>query len=427
MGSGAPFALTRRQALAAGLALAAGPVPAVLGRARPRLVVVGGGAAGATAARHAAIESAGALEVTLVEPKSAYVTCFHSNLYMAGLKPFESLVHGYDGLVRAGVTHVRQAARTIDRDRREVVLADGARLSYDRLILSPGIALDYDSVPGWGKEWEEVMPHAWIAGRQTQILHDRLEQVPDGGLIVIVAPPNPYRCPPAPYERASLMALRLKATGRGRAKIMIVDPKEKFSKQGLFQEGWESHYPGMIEWMDPAISEGVKSVDPKTGTVVTGFETYANAALVNVIPAQRAGAIAAAAGLTDATGWCPIAPESMASRLDPAIFIIGDAAQAEAMPKSAVAANSQGHVAAGMARAALLGTPEPAPLYDNACWSVIAADDAVKVSGTYAPAGGRLEEVEGHISQTGEPAALRQRSRAENEDWYRAITADMFG
>ncbi|MFS8036602.1 FCSD flavin-binding domain-containing protein [Xanthobacter sp. AM11] len=422
--------ISRRQFVGGAGALAVATVlaaPPVLGQGKPRLVVVGGGAGGATVARYVAKDSAGAIDVTLVEPARTYVTCFHSNLFLGGFKSFESLVQSYDGLARAGVTLNHQAATAIDRDKKEVILADGSRLPYDRLVLSPGIDLKYDSVPGWGKEAEEIMPHAWKAGPQTRLLKARLDAVPDGGLVVMIAPPNPFRCPPGPYERASMMAHVLKTTGRGKAKIIILDPKEKFSKQGLFQEGWERHYPGMVEWMAPSISEGLKSVDPNTGTVVTGFETYRNAALVNVIPAQMAGAIARNAGLANASGYCPVNPDNMASQMDSAIFVVGDAAIPGDMPKSAFAANSQAKVAAMAVRAALLGARAFPARYANTCWSLIDTDDAVKVGGRYAPADGKIKEVEGFISQTGETAELRRKTQEENLGWYAGITADIFG
>lgn len=421
------MALTRRSALAAALALLPLSAPAVLGRAKPRVVVVGGGAGGASAARFIAAAGRNALAVTLVEPAPAYVACFRSNLYLGDLASYDGLVHPYDGLARAGVVLVPQAARAIARERRAVVLADGTRLPYDRLVVSPGIALNYDSVPGWSKAAEEAMPHAWKGGAQTLLLRRRLDAVPDGGVIVIIAPPNPYRCPPAPYERASMMAHRLKATGRGRAKIFIIDPKDKFSKQGLFQEGWEARYPGMIEWMAPDISDGLKSVDPKTGTVVTGFETYAGAALVNVIPAQSAGDIAREAGLADASGWCPVDAASMVARMDPDIHVLGDAAIAGDMPKSAFSANSQAHVVAGAVCSALLGTPPPEARYANICWSAIDAEDSVKVGGIYAPKDGRITQIEGFISQTGEDADTRRAAATEGERWYEGLGAEIFG
>lgn len=418
--------ISRRALIRAGaLAAASLCAPKPRAQGRPRVVVVGGGAGGVTAAR--LVARAGTVDVTLVEPKPQHVAIFHSNLYLGGFLSFGNLVQDYDGLARAGIRVVRGAASAIDRDLRQVVLHDGTRLGYDRLVLSPGIDLDYESVPGWGRAAAEAMPHAWKGGRQLRILREKLDRVPDGGLIVMIAPPNPYRCPPAPYERASMMAHRLKATGRGAAKIMIVDPKPRFAMQGLFQDGWEAHYPGMIEWMAPDISEGLVSVDPRTGTVVTGFETYRDAALVNVIPSQRAGAIARAAGLADASGWCPVDPASMASMRDPSIFVIGDAAMAGDMPKSAFAARSQGKVAATAVLAGLLhGAAGPAT-YASTCWSLIAVDDAVKVSGRYAPRDGRIREVEGAVSQTAEPPDLRRRQRQENEEWYRSIIADSFG
>jgi len=346
---------------------------------------------------------------------------------LGGLTPFADLLHGYDGPARAGVRLVQDTAARVDRERRTVVLAGGGTLGYDRLVLAPGIALDYGSVPGWSRAAAAVMPHAWAGRDQFEILKAKLEQVPDGGLIVILAPPNPYRCPPAPYERASMMAHRLKTTGRGNAKIMIVDPKPKFSMQGLFQEGWERHYPGMVEWMAPDISEGVREVDPATGTVVTGFETYRNAHLVNVIPTQRASAIADDAGLTDASGWCPVEPASFASTLDPAVFVLGDAAIAGDMPKSAYAAHSQAHAAARAIAAELIGTASAPAHYASICWSLLTAEDAVKVSGLYAPQAGVIRETEGHVSQPGEPAELRLRLRQEAADWQRSIAQDLFG
>lgn len=416
-----------RRALLGGSALAAAMLyaPHVAAQARPRVVIVGGGAGGANAAR--ALLRDGRVEVTLVEPEPRYVAVFHSNLWLGGFIDFAALEFGYDGLVRAGVRLVPQRADAIDRERREVRLADGGRLAYDRLILSPGIDLDYDSVPGWSRAAETVMPHAWKGGAQLRILKERLDAVPDGGLIVIIAPPNPFRCPPAPYERASMMAHRLKSTGRGGARIVIVDPKPKFSMQGLFQEGWEGHYPGMVEWMAPDISDGLLSVDPATGTVVTGFETYREAALVNVIPAQKASAIARGAGLADASGWCPVDAGSMASALDPAAFVIGDAIIGGDIPKSAFAAASEAQVAARALLYGLFGETAPSASYASTCWSSIAVEDAVKVSGLYRPLEGRIREVEGSVSGAREPASLRRRQWEENADWYRTMVAAMFG
>jgi sulfide dehydrogenase [flavocytochrome c] flavoprotein chain len=402
--------------------------PAVIGQARPRVVVVGGGAGGATAARYIAKDSAGAINVTLIDPNAQFTTCFHSNLVLGDFRSFESINHNYQALARNhGINVVRGAVASINREAKTVRLAgDATTLPYDRLVLSPGIDLRYDSVPGWGQEHEEAMPHAWRAGPQTQLLKKRLDEVPDGGTIVMIAPPNPYRCPPGPYERVSMMAHVLKRTGKTKAKIVIIDPKETFSKQGLFQEGWDKHYPGMVEWLGPKIHEGVKSVDPKTNTVVTGFETYKNAALVNVIPAQMAGAVARNAGLANQTGFCPILPESMKSASDPNIFILGDAAIAGDMPKSAFSANSQAKVAAMTVRGELTGSRVFPARYTNTCWSLIQTDDTVKVGGTFEPKEGRIASVTPFISRTGESAELRKQTQEENMGWYAGIIADMF-
>ncbi|MBY0363359.1 MAG: NAD(P)/FAD-dependent oxidoreductase [Phreatobacter sp.] len=419
----------RRHFLATGGAMAAMTLgaPALLGQARARVVVVGGGPGGVTAAKYIAKDARNAIDVVLVEPQRQFTTCFHSNLYLGGYRSFESITHAYDTVSAAnGFRMNQQMATRVDREKKEVVLADGSRLGYDRLVLSPGIDMKYDSVPGWGREHEEVMPHAWRAGPQTQLLKARLDAVPDGGVIVMIAPPNPYRCPPGPYERVSMMARALKASGRTRSKIIVLDPKESFSKQGLFQEGWEKHYPGMVEWIGPKVHDGIKSVDPKTNTVVTGFETYEKVALVNVIPAQMAGAIARDAGLANASGFCPIDPASMKSANDPNIHVLGDACIAGDMPKSGFSANSQAKVAALMVRGELAGARTFPARYANTCWSLIQTDDTVKVGGRYEAKDGKITAVETFISKTGETAELRKQTQEENMGWYAGIIADMF-
>lgn len=399
----------------------------VLANAKAKVVVIGGGAGGATAAKYIARGMADKIEVTLVEPASTYITCFHSNLVLGGLKSLGDISYTYDKLVaNYGLTLIAQRAARIDRSARRVFLADGGTLDYDALVLSPGIDLKYDSVPGWGKEHEEAMPHGWKAGPQTLLLKDKLDRVPDGGMIVMLAPPNPYRCPPAPYERVSMMAHTLQRAGKPNCKIIILDPKEKFSKQALFQEGWEKHYPGMIEWLSRDVYEDILSVDPATNTVVTGFETYRNAALVNVIPAQMAGAIARDAGLHNESGFCPVDASTMLSAADPDIFIIGDACISGDMPKSAFAANSQAKVAAAAIRARISGTRMSPPRLQNICWSVIAADDAVKVGARYEAKSGRISSVENFISQPGEEVSVRRKTQFENLGWYEGMTADIF-
>jgi NADPH-dependent 2,4-dienoyl-CoA reductase/sulfur reductase-like enzyme len=317
-------------------------------------------------------------------------------------------------------------ATAIDRDKRSVRLADGSTLTYDRLAVAPGIDLKYDSVPGYSEAASEKMPHAWKAGPQTQLLKRQLDALNDGSVIVMVAPPNPYRCPPGPYERVSMMAHVLKSKGHRNSRIIVLDPKPNFSKQGLFMEGWEKHYPGMIEWQAPNVHGGIKSVDVNTMTVKTDLSDY-KAALVNVIPAQMAGKVARDAGLTDQSGWGPINADNMKSAMDANVYVVGDASIAGAMPKSGFSANSQAKVAAMMIRGELAKSRTFPARYTNTCWSLIETDDTVKVGGSYAPKDGKIAATSTFISKTGESAELRKQTQAENVGWYAGITADIFG
>jgi NADPH-dependent 2,4-dienoyl-CoA reductase/sulfur reductase-like enzyme len=414
---------TRRQFIGGIGAAAAFPMPA-LAQAKPKVVVIGGGPGGATAAKYIAKD--GGVDVTLVEPAARFTTCFHSNLYLGGFKSWESITHSYDKIVKAyGIKHVRQTAVSGDRDKKVVRLADGRTLSYDRLVLSPGIDLKFDSVPGWSEAASEKLPHAWKAGPQTQTLRRQLMAMPDGGTIVMIAPPNPYRCPPGPYERVSMMAHVLKAKGHKKSRIVVLDPKENFSKQALFMEGWQKHYPGMVEWLDPKVHGGIKNVDPKAMTVKTDLAEL-KAHIINVIPAQMAGKIARDAGLANQTGFCPINPENMKSASDANIYIIGDACIAGDMPKSGFTANSHAKVAAMMIRGELANGRTFPARYTNTCWSLIETDDTVKVGGRYEPKDGKITAVETFVSKTGETAELRKQTQAENIGWYSGIVADIW-
>ncbi|QYK41343.1 MAG: FAD-dependent oxidoreductase [Paracoccaceae bacterium] len=408
--------------LSAGAALAA---PAVLGQGKPRVVVIGGGAGGATAARYLAADSAGAIEVTLVEANPVYTTCFFSNLYLGGFHAFEDLQHGYERLAAGGVTVVNDLATGVDRDARTVTLAGGQVLPWDRLVLSPGIDFAEGAVPGWSTADAEVMPHAYKAGPQTQLLKAQVEAMPQGGVFAMVAPPNPYRCPPGPYERISMVAHVLK--GRNpTAKIMVLDPKENFSKKALFEEGWGRHYPGMVEWIGPDFGGGKVEVRPATMEVVVDGEVT-KVDCCNVIPGQRAGAIAAAAGVTADSGWAPVEPDSMRSKADGNVWVLGDASAQGDMPKSGFSANSQAKVAAMAIRGELTGSRVFPARYTNTCWSLIAPEDGVKVGAAYEPTPEKIASVSSFISQTGEDAALRRATYEESLGWYAGITADMFG
>ncbi len=404
-------------------ALAAPMIVRADGHTRPKVAVVGGGAGGATAARYIAADSGGEVDVTLIEPTRAYYTCFFSNLYLGGFREYNSLGHSYGGLARGGVNVVHDWAVGVDRDAKTVALAGGGSVPYDRLVLSPGIDFIEDSVPGWSLATQNAMPHAYKAGSQTQLLRAQVEAMPEGGTYCMVAPPNPYRCPPGPYERVSMVAHYLKQNNPT-AKILIVDPKEGFSKQGLFEDGWARHYPGMIERIGPDFGGDIVSVDPAAMTVdIDGV--VENVDVCNVIPGQRAGAIGHAAGIADGN-WAPVSAYDLSSRMDENIHVLGDAAAQGAMPKSGFSANSQAKVAANAILAALTGSRAVPARFANTCWSLIGTDDGVKVGATYEASDEGIVSTGGFISEVGENAATRAETYQESLGWYDAITEDMF-
>ena len=394
------------------------------GHGKPRVVVVGGGAGGATAARYIAKDSDGAIDVTLIEPSRAYYTCFFSNLYIGGFREMASLGHSYGTLATAyGINVVHDWAVGVDRDAKTVTLAGGGSVPYDKLILSPGIDFVDGSVPGWDLSAQNAMPHAYKAGSQTELLKAQVMAMPEGGTFVMVAPPNPYRCPPGPYERISMIAHQLK-TNNPTAKIIIADPKANFSKQAVFEEGWEKHYPGMITRIGPDFGGGNVTVDTAAMTVDIDGEVV-KAAAVNVIPAMKAGRIADLAGVTDGN-WAPVNPADMSSKADPDIYVLGDSSAQGDMPKSGYSANSQAKVCAMAVRGALTGSRVFPAKFSNTCWSLIAPDDGVKVGAAYEPTEEKIASVSSFVSQMGEDAALRKTNYEESIGWYAGITADMF-
>jgi NADPH-dependent 2,4-dienoyl-CoA reductase/sulfur reductase-like enzyme len=408
---------------AASTALFAAPA---LAQGRARVVVLGGGFAGATCAGELQ-RSEPRFVVTLVEANPTYTACPFSNSVIAGLRTIAAQRFGYDALRNAGVAVVHDHARTVDPQSRLVLLSGDSALGYDRLVLAPGIDMRWGAVPGYDEAAAEQMPHAWQAGEQTLLLRHQLEAMADGGTVVISAPANPYRCPPGPYERASLIAYYLKSK-KPRSKLIVLDAKDSFSKQRLFQAAWQQLYPGLLEWVSLSNGGKVTKVDAATRTLLTDFDTY-KADVANVIPPQRAGHIGEIAGAADQTGWCPIDPVTFESRLQPGVHVIGDAAIAGAMPKSAFAANAQAKVCA-TAVAALLHdeTPPPSKLINN-CYSLVAPDYGISVAGVYHPVNRQLADVEGAggLSPADAPPDFRRLEASYAEAWFRTITAETFG
>jgi len=413
------------------LAAAAGVAPSlapsvVTAQNAAEVVVVGGGFAGATCARWLK-KLAPTLSVTLVEPNPTYTACPFSNDVLAGRRELDQQQFGYDGLKRAGVVVAQTAATAIDTSAKSVTLAGGARLAFDRAVVAPGVDMNWTALPGYSEAAAEKMPHAWKAGPQTALLRRQLEAMDDGGLVVIAAPAVPYRCPPGPYERAGLIAWYLK-NKKPKSKVLILDAKDAFSKQRLFQNAWAQLYPGLVEWVPLSQGGNVASVDAATMTVSTDFEKY-KAAVANVIPPQRAGAIATQAGVADRTGWCPIEPVAFESILQPGIHVLGDSGIMGAMPKSAFAANAQAKVCAAAIVAKLAGRAPQEPRLINTCYSLAAPDYGFSIAGVYQPDKGQLLEVPGSggISPIEADASFRQQEARYAESWFATITGEVFG
>ena len=418
---------TRRAFLKYGTAAASAPLlpmPAIA-QAAPRVMVVGGGFAGASCAR-ALKRLSPRTHVMLVEPNTTFIACPFSNGVLAGLRELKAQQFGYDA-IRREVDFIRATATKVDPQKRTVDLSSGASYGYDRLVLAPGVDLRWDGLPGYDEAAAKKMPHAWKAGEQTLLLRRQLQAMPDGGLVVIAAPANPFRCPPGPYERASLIAWYLK-TKKPKSKLIILDAKDAFSKQKLFQNAWKDLYPDIIEWVPLSKGGKVTSVDPKTNTLVTDFANH-KAAVANVIPPQKAGAIAEAAGVADRTGWCPIDPVSFESKQQPNIHVIGDATIAGAMPKSAFSANAQAKVCAAAVAKLIAGEKPIEPRLINTCYSLVAPDYGITIAGVFKPANGALADVEGAggVSPIDAPPEVRKLEANYADSWFRTLTAEVFG
>ncbi|NTU67858.1 MAG: FAD-dependent oxidoreductase [Chlorobiaceae bacterium] len=396
--------------------------------AKYRVVVIGGGFGGASTARYLK-KLDPALSVTLVEPKAAYVTCPFSNWVLGGLRTMPQITRNYAKLSgRYGINVVPDSAVAIDPVKGTVTLKGGRVLGYDRLVVSPGIDFKWSAIAGYSQELSESkMPHAYQAGAQTVLLQQQLHAMNDGGTVLICPPANPFRCPPGPYERASLVAHYLKQH-KPKSKVIILDPKEKFSKQGLFTKGWQRLYPGMIEWRGPAAGGKLISVDGSSMSVKTDLGDV-KAEVINIIPPQKAGSIAFTAGLTDETGWCPVNPLSFESTIHKNIHVIGDACKAGAMPKSGFAASSQGKVTAAAIIRLLKGQEPVQPSLVNTCYSLIGTDYGVSVAGVYQlsptgiidiPGAGGLTPIDASDDQLAQEAMFA-------ESWYNNIVRDIWG
>ena len=424
-----PPSLTRRQffSLAGSLPFARLLTGRARANTRARVVVVGGGFGGAACAKYLRLADP-SLAVTLVTPHRQFITCPFSNAALVGLRPLASLTHTYHQLrERYGVQIVQAQAQELDPTAQRVTLSDVSTLAYDRLVLSPGIELRWNAIEGYDAEASTVFPHAWQAGSQTLLLRRQLEAMEDGGLVVISVPETPYRCPPGPYERASLIAHYLK-THKPKSKVLVLDAKDSFTKDTLFLAAWQRLYPNLLEWVPGAQGGRVIQVDTRAGIVRTEFDEY-TPAVANIVAPQRAAAIARAGGLDAGTGWCPVHGITFESRLHANIHIIGDAAIANPMPKSAFSANNQAKVCAAAIVARLQGEPVARPALMNTCYSLVAPDYGISISAVYTVENDTIQVVPGSsgTSPLDAPEATRALEAAYARSWYANITADTFG
>jgi sulfide dehydrogenase [flavocytochrome c] flavoprotein chain len=402
------------------------PRPALTQQALPRVVIVGGGFAGATAAR-VLKKTNPDIRVTLVEANATFTACPFSNLVIGGLRDLKAQQFTYEKVVADGIVIAAGKASLVDPQARSLIVGDSVRLQYDRLILAPGIDIRWDALAGYDEAGAEQMPHAWLAGPQTLLLRRQLEEMEDGGLVVMSAPANPFRCPPGPYERASLIAHYLK-TRKPRSKLIVLDAKDQFSKQRLFQNAWKELYPNHLEWVSLSSGGKVTSVEPGTKTFVTDFGKH-EAKVANVIPPQKAGRIAEVAGVVDRSGWCPIDPVTFESKLQPNIHVIGDATIAGAMPKSAFTANAQAKACAVAVARLLKGEKPVEPRLINTCYSLVAPEYGIHVAGVYQPVDGVLTEMKGSggVSAADAPPATRALEAQLADGWFKTITSEVFG
>lgn len=424
-------------------AIAAAPAAAYLalpssaraGR-QARIVVVGGGFGGATAAKYLKLMDP-ALEVTLVERSKTYTACPLSNEVLAGHGRIENLQVGYDGLVKRGIQVIFDDATEIDAVKKRVTLKGGKVLAYDALVVSPGIDFNYAAIEGYSEALANSShPHAWKAGAQTLALKEKLHAMKDGETFVLSVPPGPFRCPPGPYERASQVASFFKHRGMMKSKVLIADANDSFSKKGLFEQAWQRHYPGMIEWVSGASGGKVVKFDPGSNTASSDFTDF-KGDLVNIIPPHHAGSIAKTAGLTNDKGWCPVDMLTMESTLHKDIWVVGDACvhgdlPVYGAPKSAHSAATQAKVAAGAIIAKLNNLPNPEPFFVNTCYSLAEVDWGFSVVHIYRVKDGKLVYIAeaGGISPVAMPEeelVLQRKLEARYAvGWLKNIMTDAF-
>lgn len=390
--------------------------------ARPRVIIAGGGFGGASCALHLRRLNP-AIEVVLIDPDERYVTCPMSNEVIVGRRTLRSITIARDGLRRAGVSVVRDRVVAVDAEHRRVRLQNSAPIAYDRLVVAPGIRFLWGTPEGYDEAAVQIMPHAWQAGTQTGLLAAQLGAMSDGGVVAISVPAGLMRCPPGPYERASLIADWLKRH-KPRSKVLIFDANNHFPRQDVFSQAWQGLYPGMIEWIPPTQGGLVLRVDVKKMTLYTSSGAR-RVSVANIIPPQAPGQLALDGALATGHGWCPIKPASFESQRIAGVHVIGDACIADAMPKSASAAHSQARQCALAIAAAFAAREPPPPEFDSVCYSLLQPDRALAIRARFGLRDGDIQQEDAGISAV--PEYSPQQERLHADAWYREITTDSFG
>ena len=337
------------------------------------------------------------------------------------------ITHNYNALKKMGVTVVHDLVTHSDGAKKSVKLAKGGDISFERCIVSPGIDFRWNRINGLDAGTQNTIPHAWKAGPQTVLLRQQLAAMKDGGTFIISPPQNPFRCPPGPGERISLVANYFKKH-KPKSKIVVLDPKKKFSKQGLFKEGWAKLYPGMIDYHNIDNDGVVTRVDVKGKKLITDFGEY-KGDVINFIPAQYAGKIARSSGLAEKSGWCPVNQLTFESKLMPGVHVIGDASVASPMPKSGFSASSQAKVCAAAVSNMLKGQGPGTPKFVNTCYSLIAEDYGISVAMVYGFDKGKIIKIKGSggLSPSGASAEFRSKEADFTRGWYESISKDIWG
>lgn len=391
-----------------------------------RVVVIGGGFGGATCANYIRHYDS-SVQVTLIEPNKEFITCPFSNTVLAGIYNIDYITQSYDGLTKnRGVKVVHDTVRTIDPAAKKVTLKSGSSIEYDRLVVSPGISFRWDTIEGASEQNASVMPHAWKAGEQTLLLQKQLHAMKDGGTFIIAIPQKPFRAPPAPYERASLVAYYL-SKNKPKSKVLVIDSGEGNEELPVFKAAWKELYPDMIEWVKGSEQGEIQKADAKSMTLFGHSGAKYKGDVINLIPPQQAGAIALSSKLAGKDGWCDVNPETFESKVHKGIHVIGDACIAGDMPKTGHSASSQGKICAAAVVTALRGESMPKDFtYSESIYSLLGPKYGISSAGVYRLKNGRITRVSGGVSDVDASNKTRVKESNFAKGWYKGITTDTF-